>query len=433
VNKFLSDPGRHPAILAGLSIAMTAALFRAWALVEARLSPTLTEQELTWLHMAQGLSSTLLVAGMLIGLVYFCRRETRELKRRVEGEERRFAKMLSQSTDAIIGVDRAGKIVYWNRGAELLYGCQAQEILGSSFEDLLPDVSRRGVGGGEPGPVERFLMRRLTGDGKPVSVLVTRNLGDGEARECVGCRAIEQNLMELKDLERQLSQSEKMATLGEMAAGLAHEIKNPLAGIAGAIQVLGDSMPADDSRRDVVAKVLEQVQRIDRTVRDLLAYSRPKPPRFEPSDLNQLVESHLGVVSLLPGDRVRIVRQLAHDLPPVAVDGELFGQALSNLFINAIHAMSRGGTLTVGTALSGDQIRITVRDTGEGIPEANLKRIFAPFYTTKTRGTGLGLSICQRVVEMHRGTIAVTSRIGQGTEFVLTLPQAGEAVKTEAR
>jgi PAS domain S-box-containing protein len=420
--------GSHPYLeLGALAIGMVLLLFATWSLVEWLLGPSLSDSARNLLHLVRGVSSSLIVAAIIVFVTGYWGRKNRQLEDRLARQERQFARALKDSIDAIIGVDSSGRVVYWNRGAEQLYGYRPDEIVGREFEELLPEVARhRALAGIPPGsgpdPVEEFLSQRLTRNDENISVIVTRVTAEGEMRECLGCQAIEQNLLELRELERQLSHSEKLATLGEMAAGLAHEIKNPLAGISGAIQVLGDSLPAGDDRREVVEKVLEQVRRIDATVRDLLAYARPRAARFEPTDLEQLIEGNLRVVSLLPGDRVRIVREFQEKLPRVSVDPELFGQLLSNLFINAIHAMPKGGTLFVRAAETPSGIEISVRDTGHGIPEANLKRIFDPFYTTKSRGTGLGLSICQRVVEMHRGSLSVSSQVGEGTEFLVTLP-----------
>ncbi len=262
----------------------------------------------------------------------------------------------------------------------------------------------------------------MTKSGEDISVLVRREESGEEVKECVGCIAIQENLDKLQELERQLSHSEKLATVGEMAAGLAHEIKNPLAGIAGAIQVLGETLPDEDERRPVVEKVLEQVRRIDGTVRDLLTYARPKVAKLARTDLHEVIDNALGVVVLFPQVRINVVRHFQTGLSEAMVDPQQFGQVLSNLFINAIQAMPDGGTLTVSTFSDPKGIQVSVRDSGKGIPKSKLDRIFVPFYTTKTRGTGLGLPICRRVVEAHHGRISVSSRSGQGAEFIVQLP-----------
>ncbi|MFQ5791824.1 MAG: nitrogen regulation protein NR(II), partial [Acidobacteriota bacterium] len=199
----------------------------------------------------------------------------------------------------------------------------------------------------------------------------------------------------------------------------------------GAIQVLGDTLQHDDDRRSVVDQVLEQVKRIDGTVRDLLRYARPKAARLEPTDLHEVINNALGMVNFFPNAHIHVVRDFQEGMPRALVDGEQFGLVLSNLFINAVQAMPDGGELMVRTSIGPQGIQVTIGDTGIGIPESNLNRIFEPFFTTKTRGTGLGLPTCRRLVEAHRGTISVSSRPGQGTEFVITLPRRARSAPGE--
>jgi PAS domain S-box-containing protein len=397
-------------------------LFAGWVFIEHYFDESLTTASRSGLHMARDLSVSVLAVLIVVSWAY---RKIRETEESLKKRESHLAEVLKESTNAIVCVDPEGEIVYWNRGAELLYGYRPGEILGQSLKKLIPEGSKpmeepESADGNHH--IAEFLTERLTKSGEKLSVLVRREDSGEEARECVGCRAVQENLGKLRELEQQLSHSEELATVGEMAAGLAHEIKNPLAGIAGAIQILGETLPKDDERRPVVDKVLEQVKRIDGTVRDLLAYARPKAARLAPTDLHEVIDNALGVVLLFPQTRINVVRHFQDALPQAMVDGQQFGQVLSNLFINAIQAMPEGGMLTVSTWSEPNGIQVSVRDTGKGIPKSKLDRIFDPFYTTKTRGTGLGLPICRRVVEAHHGTISVDSRPGQGAEFIIELP-----------
>lgn len=397
-------------------------LFAGWVFVEHYFDDSLSSSTRSGLHMARDLSTSVLAVLIVVSWAY---RKISKIEDAFEQRENHLAEVLKESTNAIVCVDPEGEIVYWNRGAESLYGYRPGEILGQSLNKLIPkgaqtiEKSENSEGKSHVG---EFLTERLTKSGRKVSVLIRRESSGEEQRECVGCRAVQENLGKLRELEQQLSHSEELATVGEMAAGLAHEIKNPLAGIGGAIQVLGDTLPKDDERRPVVEKVLEQVERIDGTVRDLLAYARPKAARLAPTDLHEVIDNALGVLMLFPTVRVNIVRHFQNALPQAMVDGQQFGQVLSNLFINAIQAMPEGGSLTVSTWSEPDGIHVSVRDTGKGIPKSKLDRVFDPFYTTKTRGTGLGLPICRRVVEAHHGTISVNSRSGHGAEFIIELP-----------
>jgi PAS domain S-box-containing protein len=415
---------RRPLILAVVTACLIAVSFLTWMALERYLGPTLSAEAQFRLHIVRGISTSFFVAFFVL---YWSERSVRRMEQSLEHRELHLAQVLKESLNAVIGVDGDGNVIYWNRGAEIVYGYQPTEILGRSFEELVPEAARptnslspNSLAPGEH--IKEFLAKRLTKDKVPVSVLVTQTSLGEEARECSGCRTLEQNLSDVRRLEHQIVQSEKLATVGQMAAGLAHEIKNPLAGIAGAIQVLGDTLPEDDERKPVVRQVLDQVKRIDGTLRDLLTYARPKTANLESTDLHEIIEQALAVVSLLPNNRVLVVKHFDPRLPRAMVDAELFGQVLTNLFINAIQAMSALGTLTVTTSTAPGGILVTVRDTGPGMGRSQLEKIFDPFYTTKTRGTGLGLPICRRVVEAHNGTLSVSSEPGKGAEFTITIP-----------
>lgn len=237
-----------------------------------------------------------------------------------------------------------------------------------------------------------------------------------------------------KELEqchyRQMERADRLASVGEMATGIAHEIKNPLAGISGAISVLADDFPEDDPRREIVRQIIEQISRLDKTSTDLLFFGRPGKPAFSHVNINELVKNTLFFVSQHPEARnIHRVKELTRDLPPVVVDEKQIQQVLFNIIINAIQAMQEGGTLTILTEASenGSQgfVRVLISDTGKGIPPESLEKIFTPFYTTKTQGTGLGLPICKTLMQQNGGTLSVESRVGEGTTFILELPAAG--------
>jgi signal transduction histidine kinase len=226
---------------------------------------------------------------------------------------------------------------------------------------------------------------------------------------------------------RQMEHADRLASFGEMAAGLAHEIKNPLAGIRGAIDVLTDDYPPDDPRREIMQQIRGQVNRMNKTISDLLSFGKPGQPEFSYADINALIKQTLLFTGQLPEARnVNRVEELTKNLPPVWIDQKQLQQVILNIVLNALQAMTAGGVLTVQT----DQVdgkglvwvEVKISDTGPGIPAEKLEKIFTPFYTTKTQGTGLGLSICQQLLESNGGTIRVDSQMGQGTCFTLELP-----------
>jgi len=227
----------------------------------------------------------------------------------------------------------------------------------------------------------------------------------------------------------QMKRADRLASIGEMAAGIAHEIKNPLAGIAGVIQVLKKDLPVNDAKRAVLDEVLSQVERMDKAVRNLLSFARPPEPRMTMVDINALTGKLLDFLApQFEKQSIITKRQFAPGLPWLVLDPDLMQQALLNIVLNAIKAMPEGGLFTVEThsdAQAPDRsgtVRIILADTGQGIPAENLGRIFSPFFTTRQQGTGLGLSITQRIVEQHGGEISVQSAPGAGAVFTIILP-----------
>jgi signal transduction histidine kinase len=229
---------------------------------------------------------------------------------------------------------------------------------------------------------------------------------------------------EIQRLHRtQMSRAEHLATLGEMAAGLAHEIRNPLAGIAGVIEVMGRDLPKDSPAREVMTEVRGEVQQITRTVNDLLETARPKAPAIRPSNLNATVEHAVFFARQQVGEKKIGFEVLkAENLPTVEHDAGQLQQVLLNLMLNAIQAIENSGTVTVEVHRRDVYAAITVGDTGKGIPADHMPHIFRPFFTTKGDGTGLGLSLSRRIVEEHNGRIEVTSRAGIGSQFTVLIP-----------
>ncbi len=229
---------------------------------------------------------------------------------------------------------------------------------------------------------------------------------------------------EIEHLHRtQMSRAEHFATLGELATGLAHEIRNPLAGIAGVIEIVGRDLPATSPAKAVVKEVRQEITQINKILSDLLETARPRPPEMRSSDLNTTVE-HAVMLARQPvlSKPIKIEFTPAANLPEVEHDSDQIHQVLINLLLNAEQAIEISGVVRVAVTEEGDAAVVTVSDTGRGISADQLPNIFRPFYTTKGNGTGLGLSLARRIVEAHHGRIEVTSSPGQGTTFSITLP-----------
>lgn len=224
--------------------------------------------------------------------------------------------------------------------------------------------------------------------------------------------------------EEQLTRSEHLAQIGQLAASLAHEIKNPLAGISGAIQVLRDQMDPADPRQPVIREILAQIGRLDATVKDLLVYSRPRPPEYRPCDLPATVNRVLKLIG--DATALRSVPMSLHvepQVPPVPVDVRQIEQVIMNLLFNAAHACKAGGTIRIHVSAAERRVILEVIDSGIGMTDEVAAKAFEPFYTTKARGTGLGLPICKKIVEGHGGTINLRSEPGLGTTVRVELPQ----------
>jgi signal transduction histidine kinase len=245
--------------------------------------------------------------------------------------------------------------------------------------------------------------------------------------------------MAKKELEQvhfeQMERADRLASVGEMAAGIAHEIKNPLTGIAAAISIIKDDYPDTDPRSEILVEVLEQVKRLDRTVNDMLFFGKPSAPEPEYADVNQILRKTMVFASQYKGGKnVEQRLELSEELPWVFVDPKQIQQVFLNLILNAFQAMPDGGAITLGTRLVVDEdrhlVRISIADTGKGIPPQVLEKLFTPFFTTKAQGTGLGLAICHKIIAHHNGTISVSSDSANGTVFTIDLPAVEACPKT---
>jgi hypothetical protein len=229
---------------------------------------------------------------------------------------------------------------------------------------------------------------------------------------------------EIERLHRtQMSRAEHLATLGELAAGLAHEIRNPLAGIAGVIEIIGRDLPETSPARAVVKDVRLEIGRISRTLTDLLETARPRRPQVRRSNLNTTVEHAVMLARQQVLSRpIKIELEKSPDLPEVDHDSDQVHQVLLNLLLNAVQAMEGPGIVRVEIGSRDNFASVAVSDTGRGISAQNLPNIFRPFYTTKGDGTGLGLSLAHRIVEDHHGRVEVSSVVGKGSTFTVLLP-----------
>ena len=225
-------------------------------------------------------------------------------------------------------------------------------------------------------------------------------------------------------VEEKLTRAEHLAEIGQLAASLAHEIKNPLAGISGAIQIIRDAMSPDDPHQPIITEILSQINRLDDTVKDLLQYARPTPPRLSAFTMDQVVDRVMKVLRTEPA--LRRVRVECGRVPPdvsVYADDAQIEQLIINLVLNAAHASEGEGGIQLAVSEEDESVTLVVKDHGKGMSEEVREQAFEPFFTTKARGTGLGLSICKRIAEAHGGRIGMASELGRGTAVTVVLPR----------
>jgi two-component system sensor kinase FixL len=345
------------------------------------------------------------------------------------GEEAaRWLAIVECAVDGIVVIDAQGRIEAFNPAAERLFGYTEAEVLGKNVNVLMPspyhdehdayiaNYLRTGVpkiiGRGR----EAVGLRR---DGTTFPIhLAVGEMKLGDERKFTG---IIHDLSARVEMESRLAEQTAMARLGEMAAVIAHEVKNPLAGIRGAIQVIGGRLPKGSKEAHVMKEVVARIDALAELVKDLLLFARPPQPKPLAVDLGSLVKSTADLMMADPAHSgVRI--ELEGNAPPVSADAELLNIVFLNLMVNAAHAMQGRGTVRVSLSSRDGMCRVAVADSGPGIPTEIREKVFNPFFTTKARGTGLGLVTAKRLVEAHAGTIAIECPPAGGTTVTIQLP-----------
>lgn len=334
----------------------------------------------------------------------------------------------------ILAVDPQGVITTWNSALEELMGIDRSKALGRKIHEVLdPELIRalRNVIG-QPSwavvdPRSIYKIRTVSDDNRELYLNVSIAPFETIGGETVGSLIVIEDISERLRLEQQLQQSEKLSSIGLLAAGVAHEVNTPLTGISSYAQMLLKQLPQTDPRYKLLVKIEEQAQRASNIVTSLLNFSRMETTEFVQLDIHKVIDDTLQLVEpQLRGRRVKLLRHYASGLPSVLGNATKLQQVFMNLVLNARDAMPDGGTLSIKTFMNGFMVGIEVEDTGTGIPPENVRRIYDPFFTTKGvgRGTGLGLALSYGIIQEHSGRIHVESQVGQGTQFTIYLPSA---------
>lgn len=338
-------------------------------------------------------------------------RELQEKNRQLTVATEYLNAVLNSMSDGVIAVSRDGAITTWNRAAAATLGLD-EDITGKQYTDIF--------GEGAAGPGARLKeWRNRAGQRVRVSERAAP-IADRNG-ERVGTVCVFQDLSEIEALREEVRRKDRLAALGEMAATVAHEIRNPLGGIQGFAALLERDVPADDPRRRLVEKILAGTKSLDRVVNELLEYTRPIELRIEPLEARVLAETAIGYLSGVPAG-VKIGNSVA---PGVFLrgDGHKVRQVLLNVLQNAVQSIEGEGGVEVSAEMSADRIVILVADSGCGIAPEHLAKVFMPFFTTREKGTGLGLAIAAKIVESHGGSMDVSSTRGKGSTFRIVLPR----------
>ncbi len=371
----------------------------------------------------------------------------RSRMREITENERRYRLLFESAADAIFILDtegdRSGAIVAANAAAAAMHGYAIDELTAMNIRDVdAPEAA---------GTAAERIARALDGewikaeinhvkkDGTAFPVEISAGVFEFDNHKYI--LAIDRDITERRRTEEALQRADQLRTTGELAAGLAHEIKNPLAGIKVTMEALAEESYITGEDRGILFKVIDEIKRIDGLIKGLLNFARPPKPQFMPTDVNAVLDAATLMImqsrassSGNGAPKIEVVKNLAADLPEIIIDPMQLKQVFVNLLMNAADAVPDSGTISVKTDFVETicAIRVAVSDNGKGIDAAELDRIFQPFFTTKAKGTGLGLAITKRLIEEQGGGIIVESRVGRGTTFSITLPCDGRKGKSRA-
>ena len=425
----LALAGLASLLYAGLVFGRT--VFPVSYLVETAHEATALEIVTIFLNTATFLTVAIVAGGM--AAQYRAAQRELETRRRDLQDLEAFRDLVFDCVGTGLAVlDREHRVTAFNRAAAQITGrgdgslaaMRWSDVVGSGLD--LAEVTSKLQNPAIASVHRETLVHRP--DGRAVPVLLTFSTLRSAAGEALGLIAACEDLSALRDMEARMRQADRLASLGRMAANIAHEIRNPLASVTGAVEALGGQGTLTPAQRDTLTSVvLRESTRLNRIVEDFLAYARPTPLSRERVDIASLVDEVLMLLEHRPlPPSVKLVREYARPLWAHA-DSNALRQVLWNLALNAVQAMPAGGEVTVHATRESGSVRLIVSDTGDGIASAHLDHIFEPFFSTKPEGSGLGLALVHRVVQDHGGELDVQSTPGLGTSFTLTLPEPRDA------
>lgn len=331
--------------------------------------------------------------------------------------------ILNSIADGVVAIDEERRVTAINPAAARMIGCRAEDVIGKSYHTLFAtdaQFTSMLLDTLETGREHVGMTYDFPAHDQTFLVNASSSLLNDASGTTIGAVVVLKDLSEQQRLHKQIMRADRLAGLGELMAGVAHEIRNPLTSIRGFMQHLSASDSIEEWRR-YAPLIVSQVDSLNSIITELLRFGRQRPPSIGPVLLNNLIRKIIVLAGKEP--KANIVLDLHEDLPVIEADGEALGQVLLNLIINASQAMDDSGEITISTAnANADEVVVTVTDTGAGIAPENLEKVFDPFFSTKPTGTGLGLAMVHRIVDAHYGTVTIESAVGEGTRVSLHLP-----------
>jgi len=343
------------------------------------------------------------------------------------------AQLLDCLEHGVLALDRERRVLYANRRVEELLGYEPEQLLGLPGQKLFPGAEARWLKG-QSREAREF---KIQSEGRELTLKAEALPLRDELGETLGSVILAESISETEDGEFQ-KRIDRLVSLGELSAYVAHEIRNPLTGIRTTVQFVGSKFKPNDARREDLDDVIKELDRIEQIITGLLLFAKPPAPQPQLVDLHQALDKTLDMLQLqLEDAQVPVTRDYAADLPPVVVDPDLMQQVFLNLCLNALQAMPGGGTLRVSTGVRRYRTRrsvadVSFTDSGVGIPKELMEKIFDPFFTTRSTGTGLGLPISVQIVRDAGGVITARNNPGEGATLRVSLPVPSEPAERAA-
>lgn len=412
------------------SLLILGGFFGVFEIIKLIFFEDISQSTLQLLYFSRGVIVSLSLMFWAAWTVYSYRALYQE---KLDTTEAQYRSIIEQSADAILTLSNEDEITYWNSGAEDIFGWNREEMVGESIRKVIPDelIEKKELecietGMNMRGSVTNYETERLTKEGKKVLVNLTESFIRNANGEIQGRSQILRDLTDVRLREEQIQQSERLATVGHMAAGVAHEVGNPLTAISSLVQVC-QRKTDDPFIQEQLKKVRDHIRRITKIVQDLVDFSRPASLKTEMMQINEIITSAVGLLKHDARCRdVEFTLNLSPELGKLRGVPDHLHQVMVNLLLNAVDAMEdvTNPEIIIKTWQENGRARISVSDIGKGISREEQSRIFEPFYTTKEvgSGTGLGLSVSHGIINKMDGTIEVDSEPGQGATFIITLP-----------